>query len=290
MNPETQDLIDRYLDGSASAEDVRQVDELVQQEPAVRKALLMSAAMHLDLRRLLTGTPDDLRPTPQRADRRQRRLAWLSIAGRAALLFVAVAGWIAAAVFAARYHTQRAEHAAALRMIADLDRFQQNAARLDAEAKPTAAGNPAAVGKVVQTRGTVLVLPEGKGKAVPVSVGIPVPTGRSLWTCPWGAAAMRFADGVLVDLERNTVASISETGSVRQVTLKKGVAFVTQLGPAHEHKMVVTTVDGSVTVADAQVAVAAKPAGNDHRSGARQGPFHAEGGRPGRGGGCPGSM
>jgi ferric-dicitrate binding protein FerR (iron transport regulator) len=228
----------------------------------------MSAAMHLDLRRLLTGTPDDSRPTPWRAGRRVQHFAWLTIAGRAAVVVVAVTGWIAAVAFAARYRAQCADYAAAQRTIADLessrqalDSFHQNAAQRVALAKPAAAGSPAAVGNFVQTRGTVLVLPEGEGKALPVSVGIPVPTGRSLWTCPWGAAAMRFADGVLVDLERNTVAAISETGSVRQVTLKKGVAFVTQLGPAHEHKMVVTTADGSVTVADAQVAVAVSPRG-----------------------------
>jgi ferric-dicitrate binding protein FerR (iron transport regulator) len=102
----------------------------------------------------------------------------------------------------------------------------------------------------------VLVLPEGQGKAVPVSVGLPIPTGRSLWTCPWGAAAMRFADGVSLDLDRSTVAAISETSGVRQVTLKRGVVFVTQRSAAHQQKMVVTTGNGSVTVADAQVAVA----------------------------------
>ncbi len=255
MNSEIQDLIDRYVDASASAEEVRRVDELVRQDPAVRHALVMAAAMRLDLQRMLTSTRDDSRPTPCPAERRQRHMAWKTIAGRAAVLFVALTGWIATAVFAVRYHFECSAHAAALRTLADLESSKQDIVQGDERAKQNSAG------RVVQTRGTVLVLPVGKGEAVPVSVGVPSPTGRSLWTCPWGAAAMRFADGVSLDLDRSTVAAISETDGVRQVALKRGVAFVTQLGAAPGRKLVVTTDYGSVTVADAQVAVAVSPRG-----------------------------
>jgi ferric-dicitrate binding protein FerR (iron transport regulator) len=255
MNPETQDLIDRYVDGSASAEEVRRVDELVRQDPSVRHALLVTAAMRLDLQRLLTRTPDDARPAPRPASRQDTRGAWRTTGGRAAVLLAAAAGWVAAIVLAAAYHVQCREHTAALRTIAALESFQQDAARREEQSKQSAAG------RVVQTRGLVQVLPEGRGKAVPVSVGFTVPAGRSLWTCPWGAAAMRFADGASVDLDRSTVAAISETNGVRQVALKRGVAFVTQLGAAGNHKIVVTTENGSVTVADAQVAVAVSKRG-----------------------------
>ena len=54
--------------------------------------------------------------------------------------------------------------------------------------------------------------------------------GRSLWTCPWGAAAMRLADGAAMQLDRNTIVALSEVQGKRQLAIKRGVFFLTRQG------------------------------------------------------------
>ncbi len=97
---------------------------------------------------------------------------------------------------------------------------------------PVAAGNLAdgsgRMPVVSDTRGLVLALPEGDGKEVQLTAGSPVPAGRTLWTCPWGASSVRYADGTSVTLDRSTTAVFSEAADTERVSLKDGILFVTR--------------------------------------------------------------
>jgi ferric-dicitrate binding protein FerR (iron transport regulator) len=248
MTDELQDLIERYVDGSASPEDIRRLDALVQQDPAARHGLLVSAAMDAHLRELLSvATPQPAVASPGRS-----RVSWGGILRLAAVLLLSVAGWAMALLFAFLYRSEGHQRQAVLRELA----VQQAQQRADH-------GPPFAAGRVVETRGLVLSLPEGRtepdgrGDFREVSAGTPIPLGRALWTCPWGAAGMQFADGASMQLDRSTVVAFSETNGVRQALVKKGIFFVSNEAEAHASPVLVTTAQASAKVVDAQVAVAA---------------------------------
>jgi len=102
----------------------------------------------------------------------------------------------------------------------------------------------------------VLAFPQAGAKGVPVSAGAAIPMEGRLWTCPWGSAAMQFADGTWMNLDRSTEVQISQANSVRKAAVKKGILFVTAHHAAGEGKIVVTTANAAVTLVDAQAAVA----------------------------------
>ena len=82
MNAEFEELMERYLDGSASADEVRQVDERIRQDPAAQEALFQAAAMEVDLRRLLANplarplAEGQRRPAASRRSVRLRGRGW----------------------------------------------------------------------------------------------------------------------------------------------------------------------------------------------------------------------
>ncbi len=84
-------LICRYLDGTAGPDDVQSLDRLLQEDPAARRELLLTAAMDSQLRECLAegALPIDTGKT----SRRRRRAGWLAAA---AVLAVAagLALWI----------------------------------------------------------------------------------------------------------------------------------------------------------------------------------------------------
>ena len=260
MNPQLQDLIDRYLDGSASVEEIRRLDELIQQDEAVRQALFRGSAMEVDLCRLLASTEAD-RPVTRPAA--ASRAGWRRrIVAYAALALAMAGGWIGAVFFAHQYRVLRNEHTGALQTIAALEARQAEAARSTEPARPVEPASPpgtarlVSTDRVIETRGLVLALPEGDGQSIPLIAGGPVPMGRSLWTCPWGAAAMRLADGAAMQLDRNTIVALSEVQGKRQLAIKRGVFFLTRQGADHGEGITVTTSQASVDVVDSQVAVA----------------------------------
>ncbi len=55
MNARFEELMGRYLDGSASADEVRQLDEWIQRDPAAQEDLFQTAAVEVGLRRLLAN-------------------------------------------------------------------------------------------------------------------------------------------------------------------------------------------------------------------------------------------
>jgi ferric-dicitrate binding protein FerR (iron transport regulator) len=237
MNPEFQELIDRYLDALASDEEIRRVDELIRQEPSARVTLVRSAAMETQLCRLLTNPEAERQAQPAPLARVRRRGSWKTVFAAAAVLLLAAAGWMSSIYFARQYYAKCGEQDALL-------------ARVGSQIRPASGG------RIIEIRGLVLALPEGKGRAVPLSVESPIPAGKSLWTCPWGAASIRFADGSSIDLDRSTQAAISEAKEQRKAALKKGIVYVRNLHVLQGRPIVVATSRASVNVMDAQAVVA----------------------------------
>ena len=229
VNDELQDLIDRYLDGSASAEETQRLDALLQQDPSARHGLLVSAAMEGDLRQLLSVA------TPRQS---LARAVWQGGAV-AAVLLLSLTGWATALYFGVQYRGKCAQQQTTLAKLAALEAQQQDAHRRQPAPQ-------LAAGRVLETRGLVLLLPEGhdepdgKGQVAQVAPGASIPLGRSLWTCPWGAAGMQLSDGLSMQLDRSTVVAFSQAGGIRQAAVKKGVFFVTN-EDSHEHPFLVTT-------------------------------------------------
>lgn len=128
--------------------------------------------------------------------------------------------------------------------------------------------------QVVETRGRVLLLPETEGtRPTPVAAGDTIAAERRIWTCPWGAVAMRLADGTRVQLDRASTATLAG-GRQSQVELIRGTIFVTrdrraagrtvlktsQAAIAVGHGLTAVVVDGDrtvVEVADGEAEVSA---------------------------------
>jgi len=169
----------------------------------------------------------------------------------AAVLLVAVGGWTAAFYFASLYRSKCDQYATAVRTLAELG------AAPPENPLPQDPAQPAASGRVVETRGLVGILPQGEDDFVRVRAGAPIPVGRSLWTCPWGAAGMRFSDGVSLQLDRSTVVVFSEVDGVRHAAVKSGIFYITKREASQAEPFIVTTIHALTTIVNAQAAVAA---------------------------------
>lgn len=86
----------------------------------------------------------------------------------------------------------------------------------------------AAACRVVETRGSVLLLARIPGEhATPVEAGDVIVSEQRIWTCPWGAVALRLADGTRLQIDRGSEATLA-CGGRPQVDLITGTAFVTR--------------------------------------------------------------
>jgi len=263
-----QDLIDRYLDGTASADEIRRLDEVIKQDEAARKALLLAATLEGQLPRLLTDPGQDRTIPPPAAAPAPRAISPRRTLRDAALLLVAACGWAAAMFFAYRYSALQERYRGLLKVTAEVP--------VEANGKSETQQpqvRPVSRDQVIETRGLVLAFPEGRpmsftpgghagtepnswDEAIPVSVGGEIPNGKRLWTCPWGGAAIRLADGSSMQLDRSTVVSFAESHGKRQLTITQGVFFLTRQDAAKDHGISVLTRQASIDVAGAQVAVA----------------------------------
>jgi ferric-dicitrate binding protein FerR (iron transport regulator) len=82
--------------------------------------------------------------------------------------------------------------------------------------------------RVVETRGSVLLLPRDPGEeATPLAAGDVIATERRIWTCPWAAVALRLADGTRLQIDRASEATLA-CGRRPRVELIRGTAFVTR--------------------------------------------------------------
>ncbi|MGA2257782.1 MAG: hypothetical protein ABSG53_24225, partial [Thermoguttaceae bacterium] len=113
MNAGFEELMGRYLNGSASADEVRQVDERIRTDPAAREALFQTAAVEVDLRRLLANPL--ARPLAGGNSHRAASRRFFAYTAGA----VAVAGWALALLLVSQYRVKCREHQVALEQLAE---------------------------------------------------------------------------------------------------------------------------------------------------------------------------
>lgn len=90
------------------------------------------------------------------------------------------------------------------------------------------AGEDGVACRVVETRGSVLLLARAAGEeATPLTAGDAIVAERRIWTCPWGAVALRLADGTRLQIDRDSEATVA-CGRRSHVDLIRGTAFVTR--------------------------------------------------------------
>ena len=254
---ELQELIADYLGGDASDADVRRLDELIRTDPRARRELLLAGAMDARLRQVLAGTAPGAAAEQPPAGRGRKAMRswpwrWAAVLRYAAMLLVALGGWGATVLLAERGWHTRQQLDETNHKLADLQLAMVGTGQ---SAYVVRAGEP----EIVNTRGTVLFLPEdeGNGKSVRVWAGTAIPQGRTVWTCPWGGMGTKYPDGTFVSLDRSTVASFREANHVRQVTLKSGMLSVTHRPAGPEvARMVLDVPQGSVTFDSADVSLA----------------------------------
>jgi len=89
-----------------------------------------------------------------------------------------------------------------------------------------------------------------------VFAGTGVAEGQGLWTCPWGGADVRYADGTSVSLDRSTTARFAEVDKGKRVMVKSGVVSLMRwpAKPRSESFSVETPL-GSVALENGQVVV-----------------------------------
>jgi len=225
MKGEHEKLIVDYLDGRASDEEIGRLDELARTDEGFRRSLLLESTMDTQLRQTLGGTALEAVPVGG-ASVGRRRWSRLVVA---ALLAVAAVGWAMAVYLHRQSRTDRGRVADLQTEVEELTATVQ--ARDDeeepAEDSTRAAEAEPASPEIIDTRGLVLLLPEGAGeKARSMPAGSAVPEGRTLWTCPWGGAGTRYADGTKVSLRRSTTAAFDHSGGARHIRLRGGVLSV----------------------------------------------------------------
>lgn len=273
IDQDKANLMARYLAGGASDEDIQRLDAWLRSDASARRELLLAAGMEDDLRRILAGVEDNAQPLPAAvaagsADRRPTgartqagpRPRWRRPAFRSIVLIVlAAVGWAAAAYFAAVNHQARGRLAQLAGRSDPRPGPGRPASTPAPREEPAAPAADADKPRLHEARGLVLLLPEAQGQGQPVrlNAGSVVPEGRALWTCPWGRAGTRYADGTTVSLERSTVAAFSESDSGKVIQLQSGILAINRYGGrAQRGPMTIETPNGSVRVRNAMVAVA----------------------------------
>ena len=244
MGEEQPTPMDRYLDGEATEADLRQLEEQLRADPAARESLLLEGFLRVDLAEALGLSTRKALKSVWRAGGGWFRVArWTA----AALALVAVGGW----AMSWRLHGQLRE---ADRGIAALE----NRIRLlEGEGKQTPASMAADdYPKVATKRGLLLALADGQAGARQLNVNATVPMSRRLWTCPWGAAEFQCDRNSWVGIDRNTVASLSETSGERHIRLERGILYVTN-SSATRRPTVIQTSQAIVRLTQGQVAVVA---------------------------------
>jgi ferric-dicitrate binding protein FerR (iron transport regulator) len=211
MNDNYEKLVRDYLAGEAGQADVEELNRQVVGDRAARRELLLAAALEAQLERLMSAEPAEARPTA--------RISRTTILCYAALLALAVGGWVLAGKLSYQLRQDSGR-------IATLMAQPTLAATPPVvEPQPQKAANKAL--EIIDTRGMVLLCGANEHD-LPLTMGTGsiIPAGQNVWTCPWGGAGTRDADGTQISLDRSTVASFSDDASSRGIVLREGILSV----------------------------------------------------------------
>ncbi len=246
MTEPNTNLMAKYLAGDATADEVQQLEALLQDD-AQANALLAEAYTDVHLREALNGAnlgaavaPDAQQTDPVVARVRPKR--WVG----AALWFAAVAGWVVAAYVGGKLNEARTNISTLTGRVAALEQAIDN---------QTNTGTDSDAPQIHSTRGWLMALPHDGGMdGQTLYVGAPAPLDQRLWTCPWGAAEFRYDSGASISIERNTVFTLNETDDLRQLKLDRGIVHVTNLDDEQRPTEIKTEL-ATVRLVKGQVAV-----------------------------------
>ena len=248
MNDPKADLIAKYLDGHADADEVKCLEQALANEPGAVDDFLSHAYMEVHLRETLGGRAlgesiVQLSQEPKPVAGRIWPQRWVA----AAMLLVTLSGWAVAL-----YVGDKLDEANI-----DIKNWQNRVTALEnARTSPpiTLTWNDAP--EVHSTRGWLKALPpHGGGEGQTLLTGTTAPMGRRLWTCPWGAAEFRYDSGASISIERNTTVRFDEMDDLRQLTLERGIVHVTSLSDEDKHTTEIKCELATVRLVSAQVAV-----------------------------------
>jgi hypothetical protein len=222
MNDPKTDLISKYLDGCADADEVERLEQTFANEPDAVDELLSHAYMDVHLRETLSGNAlgesigqilQQSKPVAGRIGPRR----WVA----AAVLLATISGWAFALYVGSKLGEANINVEKLKNRVTDLEK--------DASSPPiTIAENDAP--EIHSTRGWLMALPQiGGTEGQTLLTGTTAPLDQRLWTCPWGAAEFRYDSGASISIERNTTVTFNELDDLRQLTLERGIVHVTDL-------------------------------------------------------------
>jgi hypothetical protein len=241
MSEDLENLLVRYLDGSAAPEDVRRLGEAVCRDPAACRETFLAAAMEVHLARVLgveragaagwLGAEAAAGPAVFAPGAGPRR-GWARIVAYAAAVLVLVAVGVAASYYAARALRPAGTESPPIMVQTPEPAPPEPMVRQPPEVPPPPVApektppEEVRLAEVVSTKGIVRMIPPDTGIPVTVSSGAVVRPGARFWTCPEGGCSVKYGDGLLVGLNRNTTARLTQTDGAQRVELERGSVAV----------------------------------------------------------------
>ena len=252
MNDPKANLIAKYLDGDADADEVKRLEQKLANEPDAVEELLADAYMEVHLRETLSGAAlgESIAQISQQSSPvagRIRPQRWVA----AAMLLATISGWAVALYVSNKLGEANNS----------IENLRNRVTELEKTPTPplvTIAKDD--VPEIHSTRGWLMALPQNGGvEGQTLLTGATAPMDRRLWTCPWGAAELRYDSGASISIERNTTVKFNETDELRQLTLERGIVHVTNLSDEDKRTTEIKCALATVRMVNAQVAVQVNP-------------------------------
>ena len=259
MTERRDNLLAKYLAGDMNADEAEQLRQSITDDPNAADELLSEAFMDVHLREILSGSALDAavakQHRPSDADsRRSLSFHWAT----AAMLFVAISGWMVAAYVFSQLGEART----------DVNTLKNRLAELEADSTEPSIAVAENVPQIHSVRGLLMTMPQEEderldepqeigtsSEAQLLLVGTTPPLDQRLWTCPWGATEFRYDSGVSISVERNTAVKFNETKGQRQLTLERGIVHVTNLSKTDKQRTEIRCPLATVRLFRGQVAV-----------------------------------
>ena len=249
MTKSNDNLFTKYLAGESDADEVQRLNQTLADDPQAADRLISEAYLDVHLRETLSGTALGAAITKEVEPSKPCAGRWLvSRWVAAAVLLVAISGWIVAAYVAVELSEART----------DIDTLSGRVAELEqGSSKPPVEIVKTGAPEIYSLRGWLWALPQpGAAKRQTLMVGAAAPLNRNLLTCPWGAAEIRYSSDVSITVERNTIVELSEADEgVRRLALKRGIVHVTNLSRTDKRVTEINSKLATVRLKRGQVAV-----------------------------------
>jgi len=279
MREELEELIYRFLEGTADAEEVGRLDQLLRSDPEACRMLVDIAALETQLRQVVSvergaselsahaldqiGSPSSEEAFKARPVSRPPRVrtvlrSWKTWAACIAVVACTVAGLLIERSGPTPTPPRDKPPVQAKTPLKG-KAPDQGKVTVQAEApKPTP---PPPIAKVVDVRGTAWRLPGGKRKAVALKSADEVHPGDAVRTDSVRVARveLRYADGTVVRLHNGTQCMLMEDDAAKRVHLDCGTLSVSVELQSKDRDMTVATTDAAGKVVGARLTLSARP-------------------------------